>query len=395
MKFRRSLAVFLAAVLQLLPLWRVFPAAPAAAAAPAWAVVLRLAAGAVAFLGSHHAVSGATSINTPYTLTPSTGTAYTHILSTAVRTAQSWSAPTAASGSAIFPLTPGLWLTNNGRIGGIPTWSGTSNITIFAWEFSGNSGPSVSAVFTFSVSAAGPPGIRTQPVGLSLGAGSNATFSVAAYGATNLAYQWLLAGAPITGASSSAYTRTNVGAADAGGYSVVVTNSLGTITSAVATLTVRTPPVITNQPANVTVVAGNPATFSVGAGGTAPLGYQWRFNGTNLAGATLSSYTLPAAQTFNAGAYSVQVTNSLGTNVSAGATLTVTVPAVVLKAAPGAAGWAAAFNALPGTNYVVQSSPDLRVWTTLTNVVAPGTNVAFTDTLTNRARYYRVNRPTN
>ena len=49
-----------------------------------------------------------------------------------------------------------------------------------------------------------------------------------------------------------------------------------------------TPPAITAQPQNQTVIAGAAADFSISVSGTAPLSYQWRFNGTNIPGATAS-----------------------------------------------------------------------------------------------------------
>ena len=75
----------------------------------------------------------------------------------------------------------------------------------------------------------------------------------------------------------------------------MVTNSAGSATSANATLTVSTSataPSITSQPASQTINVGGSATFSVTASGTGPLSYQWRFNGTNISGATSASYTL-------------------------------------------------------------------------------------------------------
>ena len=50
---------------------------------------------------------------------------------------------------------------------------------------------------------------------------------------------------------------------------------------------------ITTQPASQTVTAGQTATFSVTATGTAPLSYQWKKNGAAISGATASSYTTP------------------------------------------------------------------------------------------------------
>lgn len=90
-----------------------------------------------------------------------------------------------------------------------------------------------------------------------------------------------------------------------------------------------TPPSITNQPQSLTVTQNNNATFTVLAGGTEPLSYQWRFNNTNLAGATTSSYTRNNAQTNDAGNYSVVITNAAGSLTSSNAALTVLVPPTI------------------------------------------------------------------
>jgi hypothetical protein len=83
-------------------------------------------------------------------------------------------------------------------------------------------------------------------------------------------------------------------------------------------------PTITSQPASQTVTAGQPATFSVVASGTAPLSYQWRKNGSNVSGATSASYTTPATTATDGGSqFSVVVSNSTGSVTSANATLTV------------------------------------------------------------------------
>ncbi len=87
---------------------------------------------------------------------------------------------------------------------------------------------------------------------------------------------------------------------------------------------VDTPPVITAQPQNRSVVVGSSATFAVTAGGTPPLSYQWLFNQTNaLAGATGATLLLSNVQLTNAGGYSVVVTNVAGAVTSAVARLTV------------------------------------------------------------------------
>lgn len=84
-----------------------------------------------------------------------------------------------------------------------------------------------------------------------------------------------------------------------------------------------TAPSITTQPASVTATVGGAATFSVTAGGTDPLSYQWLKGGNNIQGATSASYDLTSVNTTDAGNYSAKVTNSCGTVTSNAATLTV------------------------------------------------------------------------
>jgi hypothetical protein len=89
--------------------------------------------------------------------------------------------------------------------------------------------------------------------------------------------------------------------------------------------TALTAPTITTQPANQSVTAGQAATFSVVATGSAPLSYQWQQGTAAIAGATSASYTTAATTTANSGLqYSVVVSNSAGSVTSRTATLTVT-----------------------------------------------------------------------
>ena len=82
-------------------------------------------------------------------------------------------------------------------------------------------------------------------------------------------------------------------------------------------------PSITTQPKSQTVNEGNSVTFSVVATGTAPLTYQWKKNGSNISGATGSSYTISSAKSSDAGSYTVTVSNSAGSVTSIVANLTV------------------------------------------------------------------------
>src|SRR5205809_816280 len=172
------------------------------------------------------------------------------------------------------------------------------------------------------------PTITTPPANQTVAAGQTATFTVVAGGTAPLSYQWQKNGANITGATSASYTTAIKRAADSGStFRVVVTNTAGTVTSAAATLTVTAAavaPTITTPPANQTVTAGQTATFTVVAGGTAPLSYQWQKSGVNIAGATSASYTTQVTTTTDSGStFDVVVTNTAGTVTSAAATLTV------------------------------------------------------------------------
>jgi endonuclease/exonuclease/phosphatase family metal-dependent hydrolase len=88
------------------------------------------------------------------------------------------------------------------------------------------------------------------------------------------------------------------------------------------------PPVITNQPQDRLVYAGQDATFSVAASGAETFGYQWRFEGVDILGATSSAYTVTFAMGSNMGPYSVVVTNTRGSVLSSNALLVVAQSAV-------------------------------------------------------------------
>src|SRR2546426_12115927 len=111
--------------------------------------------------------------------------------------------------------------------------------------------------------------------------------------------------------------------------------------SSMATLTVKSPPTITSQPASQTVTAGQTATFSVTAIGTAPLSYQWQKAGVPISGANLASYTTPPTTTADNGAqFTVVVSNTAGSVPSSIATLTVNSPPTVTTHPAGPTGTA-------------------------------------------------------
>ncbi len=175
------------------------------------------------------------------------------------------------------------------------------------------------------------PTITTQPAAATATEGDTATFAVVASGTAPLAYQWQRNGTAIAGATAASYTTPALVLADSGApYSVVVSNSAGSVTSSTALLTALAagPPTIVAQPAAVSVVAPATATFSVNALG-ASLAYQWTRNGAPISGATAASYTTPTTALADSGAlFAVTVSNARGDVVTSDeAPLTVTAQA--------------------------------------------------------------------
>src|SRR5206468_523256 len=110
-------------------------------------------------------------------------------------------------------------------------------------------------------------------------------------------------------------------------------------------------------PQTIAIPVTLPATFTVSATGTAPLSYQWQFYGTNLPGATGTSYTIPSVQAPKAGPYSVFITNIVGSILSQPATLIIAAPTNTTDCVPAPTNiiswWTADGNALDlqGTNH--------------------------------------------
>jgi len=264
----------------------------------------------------------------PATLTVNTApTITTPPASQTVNTGQTATFTVVAAGTG--PLTY-QWSKNGSPIAGATATSYTTPATVsgdsgslFTVKVSNSAGAVTSAPATLTVNTA--PTITTPPASQTVNAGQTATFSVAATGTGPLTYQWSKNGSPIPGATGSVYTTPATVSTDSGAlFTVKVSNSAGSVTSAPATLTVDSAPTITTPPANQTVNAGQTATFSVTAAGTAPLRYQWSKNGSPIVGANSSSYTTPATVSGDSGSlFTVSVTNAAG-SVSAGpATLTV------------------------------------------------------------------------
>ena len=155
--------------------------------------------------------------------------------------------------------------------------------------------------------------------------GANVTLSATTYGTAPLQFTWRQNGTNLVGGTTNSFSFVNVSAGNAGNYDLVLSDFSGSVTSAVATVTVSgvlTPPSVTAQPQNVVANPGSNATFIVSAIGTAPLNYQWFFDGAAISNATNTSYTRTNVQPPNLGNYFVVITNLAGSVTSSGALLT-------------------------------------------------------------------------
>jgi Immunoglobulin domain len=177
------------------------------------------------------------------------------------------------------------------------------------------------------------PGLLVQPASQSLALGASLTLTVLAQGTPPLSYQWSHDGVPIPGALSETYNVAAVSQNDAGIYTVNVSNSAGSLTSNPATVVVLGPPFIITPPQDQSADPGDTVTFSVVAGGSAPLHYQWQVNGVNLPGATTNTLTLTSVQANARGRYRVVVANAAGVAVSDPAELIVLLGIPILNGA--------------------------------------------------------------
>jgi len=132
---------------------------------------------------------------------------------------------------------------------------------------------------------------------------------------------------------------------------------------------------------------GATVSFAANAIGDPTPNYQWQFNGTNIAGATNSGYTILSTSVTNLGLYDVVASNAVGTNVSTSASLSFLeercVPSLILYGPVGA-------------SYAIQEATSLSGgtnWATITNITLTASQpYILTDpsALTNNAAFFRV-----
>ncbi len=132
-------------------------------------------------------------------------------------------------------------------------------------------------------------------------------------------------------------------------------------------------PFLTLNPQSQTVPLGTNVTFTASATGLPSPGYQWKFNGTNISGATNANYLIASVSQNNTGNYSVLVSNLAGSVISTNATLALVPPHAAqftgLNVQPGNT-LQLNFTGDAAWTYTVQTSTNLTNWNTLTNLVS-------------------------
>jgi hypothetical protein len=415
-------AILLAALLQVLPIVRNFLANPATA--NTFAFILKWSVGGAAAVGAYDACSGATA---PIfvTATNYSGTVGVYFTNNIVVT----NVP--GDPGAFFNLfnlsetTFALFISNNvatnvcmppgltfkcldvsgqkyftGSIYGTPTTAVTNFFVHFQAGYKGQTPVETTNFFTFSPTAAvSQPVITNQPIvgATNLVGTTNNLINVVA-GTAPLIYQWYFnTNTAVAGATNATLTLTNLQLANSGYYRCTITNTAGSTNSANALLTVWQPPVITNNPAGVTNVAGGSAGFTVTAGGVPALNYQWFLNATTpQSGGTTASLNLAGLRASQSGNYSVIIANLAGSVTSSPATLLVTNPLPPAAVSPVLSGsqFRFTFNGIPGLTNTILTNSSLSggTWGVLTNIPPPANSnpITISNALNLPNLYYRL-----
>lgn len=397
-------AALLLALLQRTPVLRVAASVGEIIHASPAGQILRAAMATAASLGALHSLAGATTLSVSSgSTTGVSGTIGNPLGPIAMGTIGTASQPLSWQITGTLPTglrflsSNGTSLTASGTLNtpngvmlltGTPTGSaGSFALSLRAYE-GANRTLTASPIYTYTITLTGgtvaAPTITTQPANATVNAGATATFSVVATGSPN--YQWRKDGADLAGATNATLSLSNASSANAGVYTVFVSNTAGSLTSNPATLTINptsAAPVITTQPASVFSVVGGSASFTVVATGNPAPTYQWLKNSLPMTGQTSATLSLSGLTLADAANYVVNVTNTFGTVASAAATLNIdaarVAPAIVTQPPVGLsliAGQSLALNvAASGSGLVYQWK---RVAAGGAEAVAGATSATFT-----------------
>jgi hypothetical protein len=181
---------------------------------------------------------------------------------------------------------------------------------------------SVTTVETMDLAYAEEPVITLEPSSVAVDPGASTSFMVEAGGVSS--YQWYLNGTAIPNATGPVLDVSDVQESSVGAYTVGLTNNYGTVVSSPAELTLDlSAPVFLSQPTSQTMESGSTVVFTAAADAQAEAAYQWYLNGNAIALATSPQLVINGATEANAGTYTCKASNSIGSLLSASATLAI------------------------------------------------------------------------
>jgi hypothetical protein len=199
--------------------------------------------------------------------------------------------------------------------------------------FTNKAGRAVTTAATLTVDTA--PVITKQPLNHRVTAGSQVTLTAAARSNPSATVQWQVStdrGLTFSNVAGATSTTLTVRTPLSGGvfeYRAVFTNALGTATTRAAVVRAKAPPVVTANPANLTVSPGQNVSFTASASGTPSPHVQWQVSTDggkhfhNIAGATANVLSFAATASETGCLYRAVFTNRLGKATTSAATLTV------------------------------------------------------------------------
>lgn len=246
------------------------------------------------------------------------------------------STATFTAASSGFPTPTVQWQVSTDNGGSFNDIPGATNTTLSFTATAAQNGNQYRAVFTnaggtdtttaATLTVNTTPVVTDNPDNVAVCDGAIASFTATANGSPAPTVQWQVStGGPFTnipGETNNTLSFTANAGQNGNSYRAVFTNECGTTNSTAATLTINANTAATT-PADQTVCQGTNATFSTTASGTGPFTYQWKLDGSNIAGATNSSVVIPTGS-LSPGNHTVEVvvSGSCGT-VTRSATLTV------------------------------------------------------------------------
>ncbi len=331
----------LIALLQRTPAVRVVAtAADTVLSSPATSV-LKAAVSTLGALGAMHSMAGATALSpsqpSPASATAGVPTTLVFTVTGSPAAPQSFtfagSVPPGmtfrALGSSGAGTVSGPINTSTVQLSGTPTTAGTYVISIIGWRGANGSSDQHRASYTVTVSGStnAAPTITTQPISRTVAAGSPASFTTVVTGFPTPTLQWFKNSVAVPGATTELLTFASAALADAGTYTLVATNSQGSVTSNAATLAVTggvARPEVVAHPTSVARPLGAGAALAIVATGSPT--YQWRKNGVAVAGATAATLSFAALAAADTASYDVVLTNAAGSITSDSATVVVAAP---------------------------------------------------------------------